>query len=512
MFADESDSALGGGPVILASLFRLAGIEPLSSNALPEIAIRDVVDDSRKVRPGSCFVSVRHDEAGQRFMSDAVYRGATVVVSERFSSEIMGIPVVVVHDARRAVSSLAAAFHGLCGMDPPPLRIIGITGTNGKTTVAWLLRAILRAAGRKTALLGTVEYDLVTERLPASLTTPGPVDLCRSLATSLRRGAEYAVLEVSSHALDQRRTDGLPFCSGVFTNLTGDHLDYHRSMEDYAAAKRRLFELLPGDAIAVINADDPWCHRIGSGATGRVFEYGLDAKRADFTARILSADSTGSRLRLIGPGVDFPIGLSLLGRHNVSNALAAAATAIGLGFDPEAVTLGLESVSGVPGRLQRVELEESPFTVLVDYAHTDDALCNVLQAVRSFTTGRVRCVFGCGGNRDRSKRPRMGRIVSALADHAYITSDNPRTEDPAAIIDEIVAGFDRSQSCELEVHVERREAIAAAIEQAEPRDTILIAGKGHETYQLVGDRVLPFDDVEVAKACFMNRAVEEVSI
>ena len=382
-----------------------------------------------------------------------------------------------------------------------------MTGTNGKTTVAWLLRSVLRAAGYRVALMGTICYDLVTHVMRAPLTTPGPVDLCRHLAAARHAGADYAVLEVSSHALDQRRTEGLAFTAGVFTNLSGDHLDYHGSMEAYGEAKRRLFVSLGGDAVAVINGDDPMAAVMSADVRARVFTYGIQAANVDIGARIEEVSSSGSRFVLRGPSGGTPIRCALIGRHNIMNALAAAATAEALGLDVEAIRRGLEGTSGVPGRLQRIDSPGGRFSVLVDYAHSDDALRNVLAALRGLSRGRLICVFGCGGDRDRGKRPRMAAVVESLADVAYVTSDNPRTEDPQAIIDQILGGFGPRPRCRIEVDVDRRGAIEQAIAAAQADDTILIAGKGHEDYQLIGNEVLHFDDAEVARDCLSRVAL-----
>ncbi len=464
-----------------------------------------------------------HD--GHRFVEDAALAGAGVIVIDRdvgatlsrrlqparsfARAEARGsAPVYVrVADGRSALAGLAAACYGLRGEGKGGPRLIGITGTNGKTTVSWLLRSILQAADRRVGLIGTIEYDLIATRTPAPMTTPGPLDLCRHLAGARDAGATDAVLEVSSHALDQRRCDGLSFSAGVFTTLSGDHLDYHKTMEAYAQTKRRLFDELDADAVAVVSRDDSMGEWMVARSQARVVTFGLDAPGADVRANVETMDASGSSFVMRGPSFEQAVRCSLLGRHNVMNALAAATAGWALGITPEAIRLGLERVTHVPGRLQRVDPPGCPFTVLVDYAHTDDALTSVLNALRPLTRGRLVCVFGCGGDRDRSKRPRMAAAVAAAADTAYVTSDNPRTENPRAITEEILKGFvsacaARSDCrCRLEVEVDRRKAIAAALSDARPGDTVLITGKGHETYQLVGDKVLPFDDVEVVRAC-----------
>ena len=497
----------------LPELFVRAGVFANDGGKIPSVPITSLIDDSRAVHPGACFVAVRGvGRDGHDFVPAAVASGAAAIVVDRDGPAPSGVTVVRVADTRSALAKLAPAFYGLLGGVEPTLRIIGVTGTNGKTSVVWLLRSILQAAQHRTAMLGTVEYDLVGERRASPLTTPGSIELCRSLATARDAGATHAVLEVSSHALDQRRCDGLTFAAGVFTNLTGDHLDYHKTMDAYFSAKQRLFEMLPPSAVAVVNVDDPMGALLARGTTARVVTYGIDSPSAQVRAGIEGMDRCGTEFLLRGRALELSIRTPLIGRHNVLNALAAAATAAAIGVPPEAIRSGLENVSGVPGRLQRAEPPGWPYSVFIDYAHTDDALGNVLRTLRLLTTGTLRCVFGCGGDRDRTKRPRMAAAVGKLSDVAYVTSDNPRTEEPHAIIDEILHGFSPSHACRIVVDVDRKRAIEAALVDSEAGDTVLIAGKGHETYQLLGDRVLPFDDLEVARK-WMNAAAltEEVA-
>lgn len=494
----------------LAQLLAHAGVSVAPALATCDVPISSITDDSRVVTPGACFVAVSGaDRDGHEFIESAALAGARAVVVDRDVPIPEGVVCVRVDDSRAALSHLAAAYYGLRPQTTgaKTLDLVGVTGTNGKTTVAWLLRAILRAGGHRAMLIGTIEYDLVDERIPAALTTPGPVTLCQALARSREAGATIGVLEVSSHALAQHRTDGLRFSAGVFTNLSGDHLDYHGTMEDYLTAKRRLFDALGEDAIAVVNRDDPVSHLITANTHCPVISFGLDSKRAAVTAQITAMDVTGSRFMLLGRAFETAIELALAGRHNVSNALAAAATAEALGVNAEAIREGLQAVGGVPGRLQPVHSRNCSFSVLVDYAHTDDALRHALETVRPLTRGALICVFGCGGDRDRTKRPRMAAVADRLADVAYVTSDNPRGEDPRSIVDDILVGFGASPHARVEVEVDRRQAIERAVASARPGDTVLIAGKGHEDYQLVGDDVLAFDDVQVARDCLSRCAV-----
>jgi UDP-N-acetylmuramoyl-L-alanyl-D-glutamate--2,6-diaminopimelate ligase len=506
----------------LRNLVFAAGLREVDPSGLPDIGIEYISDDSRAVRRGSCFVAVRGMGLdGHDYIEQAINAGAAVIVAQRDAVHArrgrnrQGICVLDVDDTREALSRLTATLHGVAeATRTGRLRAIGVTGTNGKSTIGYLIQSILKTAGHPTALLGTIRYDLVGETVPANWTTPPATVLSASLARAMHSGATHAVMEVSSHALDQRRCDGLTFAAGVFSNLTGDHLDYHRDVESYLRAKKRLFDALPGRAAAVVNAEDPASLRLIENCAARVIRYGLEAGGLDVTARGVRVSTAGSEFELCLVQGATRVHSPLIGRHNVMNALAAAAAAETLGATPDEIRAGLEAIHVVPGRLQRVETNGAGFSVLVDYAHTDDALLNVLSVLRPLTTGRLICVFGCGGDRDRSKRPRMAAAVERFADLAVITSDNPRSEDPAAIIDEVLAGFGKYGSrgraaavppCHIEVEVDRRAGIAQAIECAAPGDTVLIAGKGHEDYQIIGKQKIHFDDVEVATDCLRQR-------
>lgn len=499
---------MSGQPRTFQSLSSAAGLPVDSTNGAAECVISDVTDDSRRVAPGSVFVAVPGVAAdGHRFATAASEAGATIVVAEREVEVASGTVVVRTSDARSALARLASAWYGLRGRGAAGCPLVGVTGTNGKTTVAWMVRSILRCAGAKPAMLGTVEYDLVGERRVASLTTPGSIELCRALAAAKGHGATHAVMEVSSHALDQRRCDGLEFSVAAFTNLTGDHLDYHRTMESYLVAKRRLFELLPTEGAAVVNTDDSWSKRIVEGCRAAVYGYSACEPDAAIRAVVDVSDRSGQRFRLYLPdGEEVIVPLPLVGGHNVQNALAAAGAAHALGVEGRYISEGLSRVGVVPGRLQRVEANDTPFSVLVDYAHTDDALRNVLEAVRGFTPGRVICVFGAGGDRDRTKRPRMAATVARLSDVAVVTTDNPRTESPSAIIDEIMTGFPAGGACQVMREVDRRAAITLALAEARRGDCVLIAGKGHENYQEVHGVRHHFDDAETAREVLTGAA------
>lgn len=496
--------------VQLLELLTCAQIDALSPIPQVNPVVSSIVDDSRRVTPGCLFVAIQGDRVdGHQFVQQAVADGAVAVVTEQAVAACTSAVVLRVSDSKAAASKLAAGFYGLRGTDRPNPALIGITGTNGKSTVAWLVRSILRAADRPTAMLGTIEYDLISERLVPTLTTPTSLELCRHLAAARDAGAQWAVLEVSSHALAQRRTDGLSFDAAVFTNLSGDHLDYHGTMEEYFAAKRRLFTELNESSAAILNLDDPTYDSLRQGLRAQVVTYSLHSTRADITAVVQDATLDGTSFALGIGGRSMPVSIRLVGAYNVQNALAAAAVAHALGVEDHAIRLGLEAIDGVPGRLQIVSPPAAPFTVVVDYAHCDDALLNVLLTLRPMTKGRLICVFGCGGDRDRQKRPRMAAVVQRVADVAYATSDNPRSEEPMAIIQDIITGFTPATSFRREIQPDRAQAIESAIGEARPGDTVLIAGKGHETYQLVADEVLEFDDVAVAHAALSRRMQTE---
>ena len=435
-----------------------------------KVEIEDLAYDTRTVRAGALFFCVPGERFdGHDLAERARDAGAAALVVERPVAS--RVPQLVVADSRGAMATAAAEFFG---HPTHELQVAGVTGTNGKTTTAYLLHSILDAAGRKPGLLGTIESRIGGERRPAIRTTPEAIDLQRTFRAMLDAGDLSCAMEATSHGSQLRRLDGLRFASLVFTNLTQDHLDLHGTMDAYFEAKRRLF--VEGDRPpAAINVGDEWGRR-------------LAADRPDALTYGFAEDAA------LRPDALEGIELKLRGRFNVENALAAMAGARLLGVDDDAVARGIEAVGGVPGRFESVD-EGQPFTVIVDYAHTPDSLENVLATARELSSGRVICVFGCGGDRDREKRPVMGRIAGELADLPIVTSDNPRSEDPRAIIDEIAAGAEG----ELEVVPDRRQAIARAIESAEPGDVVVIAGKGHEQGQQFRDRTVPFDDREVAR-------------
>jgi UDP-N-acetylmuramoyl-L-alanyl-D-glutamate--2,6-diaminopimelate ligase len=472
------------GPIELESLAQVVRAERTVHPA--PVDVTDLAYDARRVTPGALFVCVPGLKAdGHDFAPDAISNGAVALVVERELD--LAIPQLVVDDAREAMALAADAFFERPTRE---LEVAGVTGTNGKTTTAFLLFAILAAAGRRPGLLGTIENRVGGERRAAVRTTSEAIDVQRLLREMLDAGDRSCAMEATSHGSALKRLLGIRFAVLVFTNLSQDHLDFHGTLEDYFDAKQRLFTdpdvggLRPA---AVVNIGDAHGRRLAEklralGEEPTTFEL---AGAAD-----LELTANGARFTVDG----VPIATKLRGRFNVENVLGAVKAALVLGIDTEAIAAGIEHVTGVPGRFEAVD-EGQPFTVLVDYAHTPEALENVLREAREITAGRLVCVFGCGGDRDRGKRPLMGEVVGRLADSAVVTSDNPRSEDPGAIIAEIVAGMPG----EPEIEADRKDAIAFALERAAEGDVVVIAGKGHEQGQEFADRIVPFDDREVAR-------------
>jgi UDP-N-acetylmuramoyl-L-alanyl-D-glutamate--2,6-diaminopimelate ligase len=452
--------------------------------------------DNRRVVPGSAFFCVRgFTRDGHDFAADAVARGAVALVVDHPLK--LGVPEVVVDDVRAAMAPAAARLHG----DPTAtLRTIGVTGTNGKTTSAYLVRALLEAAGEQTGLLGTVKSVIGGVEHEVARTTPEAIDLQEAFAAMRDAGDTHCVMEVSSHALALGRADAIHWAAAIFTNLTQDHLDFHPTMDDYFAAKRRLFEA--GPAVAVVNIDDEWGARLARELEGVcLVTIGIDAPDADLRATAITSDFSGSTFDAGGLELRSP----LPGRFNVYNVLGAVAAARALGVDDATIVAALPGIEPVPGRFEPVA-EGQDFALIVDYAHTPDSLENVLSAARPLTRGQLVCVFGCGGDRDRGKRPLMGEISARLADRTIVTSDNPRSEDPGAIVAEILTGIeDRAGT---EAIVDRRVAIEHAVELAGAGDVVVVAGKGHEQGQeFENGRKLPFDDVTVAREALRARLV-----
>jgi len=468
-------------------------------------AVTGVAYDSRAVTAGQVFIALKGQHAdGTSFARQAIERDAAAVVSEQAAPEGVHIPWVVVEDARLALAVLAATFYG----DPSrQMRVIGVTGTNGKTTTAYLVASIFDAAGLRCGILGTVGYRIGDEVREATRTTPEAPEVHALLREMVDRRCGACAMEVSSHALSLRRVDGVTFAAGIFTNLTRDHLDFHADMDDYFRAKRRLFEMLPRDAPSLVNLDDPRGPSIVE-VGGRPVTYAIN-RPADVTPGPLSTSLNGLAFDVRTPRGTLHVTSKLVGRPNVYNILAAISTATALDVPFDAIERGLQSLDGVPGRFQVVSDAKDEVTVVVDYAHTDDALRNLLETARPLASGRLLTVFGCGGDRDRTKRPLMGAVAGRLSDLIVITSDNPRGEDPNRIIEDVQRGITpdtrRDSAQRLLTIVDRGAAIAKAIELAGSGDIVLVAGKGHEKYQVIGDRTLPFDDVAVARDALVRR-------
>ena len=467
-----------------------------------DLDIKDLCYDSRLVQPGQAFFCIKGLVTdGHLFVGDAASRGAEVLFVERDPDEEIppDVVVVTVRDTRLALAHCSAKFYG----EPSEhLKLVGVTGTNGKTTTTFLIENIFKKAGQFTGLIGTVENHIGDVVEQVTRTTPESLDLQRLLRRMVDVGIEVVAMEVSSHALELHRANGCKFDVVMFTNLTQDHLDFHISLEEYFGAKKRLFEgeEFGSERSALINIDDEFGRKLIEETTLPARSFGLGPS-ADIRAQDIDISSSGNRFTLSWNNEEMPISTILQGRFNAYNCLAAAGAAIELGADRESIVDGLERLTGVPGRFERIDCGQ-PFTALVDYAHTPDGIRNILEACREVTGGRVIIVVGCGGDRDRSKRALMGRVAVELSELCVITSDNPRSEDPRAIIEMIIEGVrDTFPPERYTVVVERREAIKKALSEARPGDLVVVAGKGHESGQIFADRVIPFDDRQVVREC-----------
>ena len=487
----------------------LDGAEVLAQNGDPGVS--GVEYDSRRVKPGSVFVAMRGESSdGNRFIDQAIRAGAVAVVTDSPAEKPRaGVAWALVPHGRRALARVSANFYK---RPAERIAVTGITGTNGKSTTAFLVESILTSAGRQSALIGTIEYHVAGKVLPAPHTTPEALELNRLLNEALGHCATEAVMEVSSHALAQERVFGVPFDVAVFTNLTRDHLDYHKTMEEYFVAKRILFEGCGTDAprAAVTNVDDEYGAKLAGFSrklSSVVLKYGWE--RGDLHAEKVDITTRGTRFDLVTPEGKIPVFSALIGRVNVYNILAAAGACYARACKADAIAGGIDKLACVPGRFERVDCGQ-PFTVVVDYAHTDDALRNLTSLARELVSGargRVLTVFGCGGDRDRKKRPLMGEAAGRGSDFVVLTSDNPRSEDPLAIINDAVVGLQKS-GAKYGVEADRRRAIALAIREARPGDIVLLAGKGHEKVQVTREGTAPFDDQEVARTALRAAGFE----
>jgi len=482
----------------------------------PENGLR-IRTDSRLVKHGDIFVAVKGTACdGHDFIEKAITNGAGYIVCQKDGQYTVcegRHESVIVDDTTEAAAILAQAAGG---NPASQLTNLAVTGTNGKTTVAFLVQSIIRQAGQKCGLIGTVMYDTCSGGIhEAPLTTPDCLDIAARQKEMVENGAKYMVIEASSHALSQNRLAQINFKAAAFTNLSGDHLDYHKTKEDYLAAKTRLFSILSPDAVAVLNRQSPEAEFVAvlnkqspeaeliAGQTGAGLLWYAIGEKADLTAHIESMDITGTVFTLKYAGQSSVVRTPLLGLYNVSNCLAAAGLCLAAGFDVETIGAGLSALKTIPGRLEKIDA--GGFSVIIDYAHTDDALKNVLMTLKPLCKGKLRVVFGCGGDRDRTKRPRMAGIAEELADFVIVTSDNPRTESPTDIINEIITGFEKSETQTTAIEPDRKKAIELAIVSAEKDDIVLIAGKGHEDYQIIGTQKFHFSDKEIAQQCLNKR-------
>jgi UDP-N-acetylmuramoyl-L-alanyl-D-glutamate--2,6-diaminopimelate ligase len=505
-FLQEKKMAAARAPMRLAKLLRgLEGkVDAKSAVAHGDLEILEIAYDSRRVKPGTLFVAIRGEKTdGNQYVSEAITRGAIAIASEQPPpAEIRkGFPWIQVVDARKSLATLGANYFG---RPAEVLKLIGVTGTNGKTTTSYLVDSILRAAGCSVALIGTIGNRLVGETRPAANTTPESLDLQEILDDVVLAGGTHAVLEASSHALAMDRLWGCPFAVAIFTNLTRDHLDYHKTLEEYFAAKRRLFQGTGASAprASVINRDDENGKQL-LGLSPATLTYGLDPG-ADITTRKPALSFSGIECAVETPIGKIEIRSKLVGRTNVYNILAAIGAGVALGLPRELIAAGIAQLTAVPGRFERIDLGQ-PFLVVVDYAHTDDALRNLLATAKDLNpAGRIITLFGCGGDRDRTKRPLMGEAAGRGSDVVVLTSDNPRSEDPLLIINDAIVGLQRTKAKCL-VEPDRQRAIELALDEARPGDIVLLAGKGHETQQVMRDRTITFDDREMARRILGKR-------
>jgi len=471
----------------------LRGIPFKTGDDLSGLTITRVTSDSRTVGQGDLFIAVRGAALdGTKFIQEACAKGAKAVVAEEDFEAPKGVVKIWVSDTRAAVAAIADNFYA---HPSRKLKVAGVTGTNGKTTITYLIESIVKALGGEAGVIGTINYRLKGRILKAKNTTPGPLELQSMLAEIVDAKAGYAVMEVSSHSLDQRRVDRVEFDAAIFTNVTSDHLDYHKTPGAYFKAKARLFDKLKKNGTAILNIDDKKVASLQRSIKGHVITFGIKGA-ADVKAVDVRLLMDGTVFTVRTPKWSSEIRTKLIGMHNVSNILAAIAAGMALKIRKEAIIAGVEALKCVPGRLEAVDMGQ-PFKVFVDYAHTEDALFNILSLLRQVAAKRIVTVFGCGGNRDRTKRPLMGKVACRFSDHVIITSDNPRFEEPEEIIREIEHGV-RGTFDNYDIVADRKSAIAKALKLASHEDIVVIAGKGHEDYQIIKDKVMPFDDREVA--------------
>lgn len=483
----------------------LAGVPVLNVQGDPELDIKGLAYTSKSVETGFLFAALRGGlRDGLDFIEEARLAGAAVVLADRPKPADFKAAWVEAFDAREALAGVAANFYGHPSQD---LKVIGITGTKGKTTTTYLIEEILKAAGQRPGVIGTISYRGPEFDIPADRTTPEAPDLQRMLRQMLDQSASHCLIEVSSHSLEMKRVWGIRFDAAVFTNLSGEHMDYHASMDQYFEAKKKLFFLNSKKRTAVVNIDDPWGKKLIAELPMATISYGYEPA-AIVRAASFTFDYSGISLNVEYPGGKAALTSPLMGKHNVYNILAAVSTSLALNIPWPAIAQGIKTLKGVPGRLEKID-NGLGLHAFVDYAHTDTALRHLLETARSLNPGRVLLVFGAGGDRDKAKRERMGEVAAALADEVILTSDNPRTEDPLAIIAQIEAGMKKSGFGRYTVIPDRREAIVRAVSLAKKGDMILVAGKGHENYQEVKGRKTPFSDAEVLRQALEAKRTQD---
>ncbi|MHC4293839.1 MAG: UDP-N-acetylmuramoyl-L-alanyl-D-glutamate--2,6-diaminopimelate ligase [Planctomycetota bacterium] len=458
----------------------------------------NICTDSRKVKPGDIFIALDGTEFdGHDFIDQAIDKGAKFIVAQKYPSNT-SVDTIIVPDSAHAAALLAQTT-----WQNPASKLINlaVTGTNGKTTVAFLTQSIINTAGEKCGLIGTVLYDTGSGIYTSDMTTPDCLDIAEKQSQMVQSGLKYMAIEASSHALKQNRLDAINFKAAAFTNLAGDHLDYHKTKDDYLASKAKLFQKLDSNSVAILNKQSTEAHEIAQITKADILWYAID-EPADIIARTTNMDADNTVFDLEYNNQTYQIQTSLTGRYNIANCLAAAGLAITADFSLNQIAQGLAAIKTIPGRLERIDAPG--FSVFIDYAHTDDALQKVLQALKPICKGKLVAVFGCGGDRDTTKRPRMARVTEELADDIIVTSDNPRTEDPIKIIDDIITGFENPNAQNITIEPDRKKAIKIAIEKAQAEDIVLIAGKGHETYQIIGKQKFDFNDKTLAQE-FISR-------
>jgi UDP-N-acetylmuramoyl-L-alanyl-D-glutamate--2,6-diaminopimelate ligase len=496
------------GDVLVKLAELLTQISVRKSSGTLDLNIEGISQDSRSVRPGDLFLCIKGFKTnGHHYLKQAADDGAVAAVVSEWPAEDYGLTIIQVEEVNGPViKAIAGAFYGY---PDRRLKLIGVIGTNGKTTSTYLVKSVLEAAGHSVGLIGTIANLIKDRRLETSNTTPGVLELQKLFAMMVEAGVEYVVMEVSSHSIDQGRVSGLEFIGGIFTNITQDHLDYHGTFEEYFRVKSSFFRQLPTHSWAAINRDDPHAEELIAQISAKVITYGVKeaaAVQADVRADSVNVSHSGVSFMTLSKLGRLRFELDLMGYFNVYNSLGAIAAGLAMGIDLETIKRGLEKVTGVPGRFEAVPGAAS-FGVIVDYAHTPDGLENILNSARGLTDGRVLLVFGCGGDRDRTKRPQMGALAALKADFTIITSDNPRSEDPRRIIGDIEAGlYKANPAARYLVEADRAVAIRKIIAMAEDSDIVVIAGKGHETYQIFADRTIHFDDREIAREALEERS------